>query len=372
MFSYKYPITLCLVVLIAAFSCTKDDGDDGDSPQDFDRATLLSDVSELIERSYADYITTLSQLESDVSEFSSSPNASTLETTRNSWRASLLQWQHVAPFDFGKATDLGLNTSNKFPVSTGQIESNISTGTYNLDAALNVAAGGLQALDYLLFGIGDTDENILAMYTDDTSAEARKQYLVDVVANMKTKAEMVAETWEPGASERADFIANDGTDDASSMHDFLNAFNRTYEKSTRTKKLGTPVGALTFSGAPNPTTVEAYYENNNSIAYLRESIAVFEEIYLGTDDDDLSLEEHLIQYDARHGEELLDEVIKQQLVMVGEAIDNLQDPLSDFVANDQQTALDTYAELQAMVTLWKIDMMSSVGVEITYQDTDGD
>jgi hypothetical protein len=50
----------------------------------------------------------------------------------------------------------------------------------------------------------------------------------------------------------------------------------------------------------------------------------------------------------------------------------MQDPLASFVVDQQQASLDVYAELQALVVLWKVDMMSSLGVLITYQDNDGD
>ena len=35
-------------------------------------------------------------------------------------------------------------------------------------------------------------------------------------------------------------------------------------------------------------------------------------------------------------------------------------------------SVEAYAELQALVVLWKVDMMSSLGLLITYQDNDGD
>jgi hypothetical protein len=50
----------------------------------------------------------------------------------------------------------------------------------------------------------------------------------------------------------------------------------------------------------------------------------------------------------------------------------LEDPLAEFVVNQQATSFDVYSELQALVVLWKVDMMSSLGVLITYFDNDGD
>jgi len=42
------------------------------------------------------------------------------------------------------------------------------------------------------------------------------------------------------------------------------------------------------------------------------------------------------------------------------------------VVGQQQDAFEVYAELQALVVLWKVDMMSALGILVTYQDNDGD
>ena len=54
------------------------------------------------------------------------------------------------------------------------------------------------------------------------------------------------------------------------------------------------------------------------------------------------------------------------------ALLSLEDPLAEFVVAQQPMSFEVYAELQALVVLWKVDMMSSLGVLITYQDNDGD
>jgi len=57
---------------------------------------------------------------------------------------------------------------------------------------------------------------------------------------------------------------------------------------------------------------------------------------------------------------------------VQNAISLVNDPLIDAIAN-QKTQVETiFAEMQGLVILFKTDMASSMGVIITYQDTDGD
>ena len=75
--------------------------------------------------------------------------------------------------------------------------------------------------------------------------------------------------------------------------------------------------------------------------------------------------------DVTYGEGLHDD-IAAQLTSTATAIASLEDPLASFVVEQQAASFEVYAELQALVVLLKVDMMSSLGVLITYQDNDGD
>lgn len=369
-----FKFLLVLVMASTAISCEKDSPDE-EMHVDFDRAALLADLAVHIHGSYETYHTELSDLQTAVIDFQANPGVglAELQALRTLWRNTLLAWQGAAPFAFGPAEDVALEAStNIYPVTVADIEDNIYTGSYNLDAAVNISAIGLQAVDYMLFGLAGTDAEIVDLYTTDGLADNRLQYLVDLVEHMHGKATTVLGHWQPGAQYRNEFIANDGTSQGSSLGLFLNAFNKSWEASTRANKLGLPSGAMTFSMTPIPEIVEAYYENNNSVAYLRRSVEEFQKIFISGDEAALGLDNYLVAIGAQHGGEPLDQVIKDQIDEALLAIDNLQDPLADFVVNDQQTALDTYAEMQELVVLWKVDMMSALGVLIIYQDNDGD
>ncbi len=371
-YTYHFFITLALIFL--SLSACKEKGTDIEPAEsDFDRSALLIDLADLIDDSYEDFQLRVEELDLRIQEFTLAPSQPRLTATRVAWTQALKHWQHVAPFQFGKAAELAMEAStNVYPASANLIESNISNGEYNLDAASNLSAIGLQAMDYLLHGGGADDAEILARFSSDSFASERLSYLNALSQQMLSRTTQVASTWSSSSTEYADFVANDGTDQGSSIGLFLNAFNQSFESSTRTHKLGIPAGALTFSMTPNPTSVEAYYENSQSLTYLKESIDAFEKIYLGADEDDVSLSDYLVALDAQHGGQSLDEAIRMQLINVRTSIDLMQAPLSEFVENEQELALDAFAELQALVVLWKVDMMSSLSILITYQDTDGD
>jgi len=366
-------MTVVTLILLTLVSCVAKEEMEEPADVDFSRTALLGDLAEHIEQDFSSYLEALSTMQAEASAFDANPSISQLQALRDTWSTALLRWQHVAPYSFGLSAELALEAySNIYPTSTERIEQNITSGDYMLGSANNLSAMGLQAIDYLIHAAGATDEEIVARYSSDDGAESPGNYLIALCEHLSLNTSQVANTWNSASAERASFIANDGNDQGSSLGLFLNAFNKSYEKSTRTEKLGIPSGALTFSMTPNPNTVEAYYEGNKSIVYLEESINAFEALYVGMESEDISLSDYLIALDARHGEKSLDEAIRNQIESVRSAIDLMDDPLSDFVVNEQETALAAFAEMQALVVLWKVDMMSALGILIIYQDNDGD
>ena len=362
-----------LLVLIA--SCEKDNPSEDEqvNKDDFDRQGLLTDLSDQIRTSFANFDAEVEDLESSLNVFSGDVNQSNLDALRLSWSNALISWQFVAPYQFALTSDLILEeTSNTYPTNIDQINENIQNGGYNLDAPVNLDATGFPAMDYLLFGIGDTDQEIIDLFTVDALAQSRINYLQDIVDQLSTKIDLITSYWAEGSNNISDFVANDGKDNGSSLSKFLNAWIQSYEKKTRTNKLGTPAGALTFSMIPQPNTVEAYYENFQSVIYLKNSVQASKEIFQGTNPDGISFADYIQDLNATHNGEALEQVILDQFDEIENSLDNLQDPLSDFVVNEQSTALDTYAELQNLVVLLKVDMMSAFGIEVTYIDSDGD
>ena len=86
----------------------------------------------------------------------------------------------------------------------------------------------------------------------------------------------------------------------------------------------------------------------------------------------MGLDDYLISLGETEYGAGLDADIKVQMESSKLALELLEDPLATYVVDQQLEAFEVYTELQALVVLWKVDMMSSLGVLITYQDNDGD
>jgi len=352
------------LVIISSFlfySCGNGTDDSGSA---FERSELLENYCDnIIIPGYHNFNEATIQLHDIVSDYAD--GSSSLYDCREELQSTWMSWQRVSPFAFGPAYNNLLNvTVNTFPVDIAQIELDIENGSWNPPVS-EFDHFGLPAIDYILnYKNQHTDEEInrLLMLTNQLVALSTEVY----------------NDWEQSYAD--DFKSSTGTELGSSLSSLLNAFNQIYEQNVRKQKLGLPVG---ISGSIDigyslPENVEAYYANTYSIELLYEALIAFEDLYNGdyyingVKIEGVGLDDYLItlgEYD--YGSALNDDILSQ-LASSKSAVLTLQNPLSDYVVNNRSDAIDVYLELQALVVLWKVDMMGSLGVDIIYQDNDGD
>ena len=282
-----------------------------------------------------------------------------------------MAWQRVQLFDFGPAINRALLvTTNTYPTDPAEIAEAalLPSWTGGLPGILD--SSGLPALEWLMFSEDATATAVT--WNEETSG--RLSHARRLATFMADEAEAVHSSWTSGY--RDNFVASTGTEAGSSIGEMLNAFNRVYEANIRKGKLGLPNGFMTFSQTPQPELVEAPFAAMWSVDFLAESLKSCAHVYFGDDNNGstnaLGLDDYLKSLgDVSYGEGLHDD-IAAQLSSAETAIASLEDPLATFVVEQQAASYDVYGELQALVVLWKVDMMSSLGVLITYQDNDGD
>ena len=349
------------------------DPDEGSDVTEFDRAAYLAQTADdLILPSYQEFSDDANNL---FETFSSLESGLVLpedvNILRDQLRDASTSWQQAQLFDFGPATTRALLvTTNTFPTDTNEIASDClqETWTGGLPATLN--SSGLPALDWLLFR-GDAAA-VAALFNDTQNGVLG--HATRLSEFMRDESQAVLEGWNNGY--RDEFVASTGTEAGSSMGELLNAFNRVFEGNIRKQKLGLPNGIMTFSQTPQPSLVEAPYASVWSVDLLAEGLRSCAHVYFGDDSNgstqNLGLDDYLKSLGNVEFGEGLHEDISAQLTSAQTAVMSLEDPLADYVVNQQAASFEVYAELQALVVLWKVDMMSSLGVLITYQDNDGD
>lgn len=358
-------ITLILLVVVGACSSTSSSDDESN----FDRAAMLENYgNNIILPAFEDMQTAANDLQSAAQEFESEPTPQELEDLQAALKDARLAWQDVSPFQFGPVESILLRASlNTYPVDTEKVQENVSSGDYTFGTSNSRDATGLPALGYLLHGTSDTNEKILAMYTTDSDAENRMAYLLDNITYIKEQVDTATEDWQASGGDYIGmFLSEDnaGTDVGSSLGMLINSYVQHYEKFLRSGKIGIPAG-IQDAGTPRPVTVEAYY-GGYSVELAQANLEQVERIFTG--DDSRGLDDYLEALDAQ---DLSDE-IQTQIDEAQSALEELNDPLSQQVEENNDPVQNSFKELQDLVSLLKADMTSVLGIEITFQDTDGD
>jgi len=364
--------TFLISFLLILSSCGSGGPDLSDS--DFDRALMIQNYgNNVILPSYNALQERVDDLQSSITDFSENPTTENLSSAQEELKQARLAWQDANLFQFGPAESNALRTSvNTFPADTDQIESNIDSGDYTLGTLSNTAAAGFPTLGYLLHGIGNSDEEIVSQYVDDSNAENRTQYLQDNITFIKNNIDNVVTEW---GSNGGDFIStfvseeNAGTDVGSSLGQLVNALVLHYERFIRDGKIGIPAGVRS-AGVPRPEATEAFYAGY-SVELAIANTRAAKRLFLGNNlnsEEGVGLDDNIEALDAS---ELSDQIVTDFDEAIA-ALQNLNDPLSENIENNNEPVLDAFSELQNLVVLMKADMASILGVTITFQDNDGD
>lgn len=369
------PLLLAIFVVVCAVACKKKDAEEVTPDADFDRAVMLSNIgSNYIVPAYFNLKTSVATLDSSALVFTASPNGVNLSALQNAFTQAYLAWQKVSVFEFGPAEQQLLRAnSNTFPSDTSQIRVNINAGTYDLQAINNLDAKGFPAIDYLLYGIGNDNNEILDKYVSDVYATSRKSYLNSLINDLKTNINAVYNAWNPSGSNYLETFSNSlGTDVGSSLGYIVNQLNFDFEL-LKNYKIGIPLGKKTL-GTPLPEKVEGYYAGN-SVELAVAQLKAIECIYLGKsfqNVDGVGIDDYLIHLKAQYDSGLLSDAIKNQLTLGINKLQVIPNTLSETILNNPTIVDAAYIELQKQVVLFKTDMPSALGVLITYQDNDGD
>ncbi|WP_298763649.1 imelysin family protein [uncultured Polaribacter sp.] len=330
----------------------------------FDRQAMLTNITDnIILPAYEDFSTKMNALKSDGTTFASTPTLTNLENLRTSWLVAYKSWQHIEMFNLGKAEELEYSFyMNIYPLTVSDVENNIATGSYDLNSSNNHDAQGFPALDYLLFGVADSDTAILAKYESTPNGNNYAKYLLDVLSQMNTLTEQVVLDFK---SNRDSFVTSTANTATSNVNKLINDYIFYYEKGLRAGKFGIPAGI--FSSTPLPEKVEGYYSKIYSKDLALEALSAVKIIFKG-DSNTTSFAQYL---EALNRGDLASS-IKNQFELANTQINTLNVNFSEQVNTDNSAMLKSYDELQKAVILLKLDMLQALNVSVDYRDSDGD
>ncbi len=374
----KHLTVLFFSILLGA--CSSDNGggpmsDDVDpAPTSFERGPILENWADnIIIPSYESFAIKLEALNASFDAFKTDTNESNLLALRASWLSAYKVWQHVSMFEIGPAEAVGLRLNmNIYPSNTEKIEGHIASGSYDLSLSSNRDAKGFPALDYLINGLAENDAAIVSKF-NTTDNDELVAYFDAVLSDMTMLSVQVLSEWKEGY--RDNFVAADGASSTASLDRFVNDYILYYEKYVRAGKMGIPLGV--FSGSPLPGNVEAYHKGNVSKELFLEGLNAVQDFFNGKHYGKSSTGQSLASYlDAlntvKEGDDLK-KMINDQFNAARTLVEGLSTFKEEIATKTPPVEmLLAYDEVQRVVPLLKVDMVSAMSISIDFVDADGD
>ena len=156
---------LIALIGILLVGCSDDEG--GVASDSFDRkAMLVNWADNIIVPGYESYVSTLEILNEEAKAFTVTPTMENLTSLREAWLNANLAWQKVGMFEIGKAEAITLiNYTNIYPTNTGDLINTIESGDYDLTSVNKQDEQGFPAIEYLIYEVRDTDQDIVDLYS---------------------------------------------------------------------------------------------------------------------------------------------------------------------------------------------------------------
>lgn len=371
---YNYLIIL-FTITILSISCTENDNNS--SSDNYDRASLLSNlVDNIIIPAHQNFDNELELFNSAVNSFNEDRSISNFEIMQQQFIITYKAWQHIEMFNIGYAEQIFYASKmNIYPANITRISENINSDNIDLDGNSNqFSAQGFPAIDYMLFGLAENNTQILNIYTSDNNLTM--SYLNLLVSKMVQNTNSVIDYWE---TNRQDFINSTGNTSSSSLNMLANDFVYYYEKGLRANKIGIPAGV--WSGEL-PQNVEAYYKSDISKMLAMEGLQASSDFFKGIHFGDSQTNgEGLYDYlayldDTNYSESSMFVGLQDDIV---DSFDNsmvklnqLNDNFALQIQTDNMKMLEAYDAVQQGVVRLKTNMLSILGISVDYYDADGD
>jgi len=368
---------LVIIAACLALACGSDEEntETGSAADNFDRKALLVNVADnIIIPAYDALHKQTIVLNSATKKFLINPDLATFDAYREIWQSTYFSYQRVAFFDIGKTEAISYhNFMNVYPVSTADIELNITTEKFDLGLASEQDEQGFAALDYMLYGLDTTDEGIIARYTTDVNASKYKAYLQTLVTRILDLTETVTLDWKNDY--RVTFINNDGSSATSSLNKLVNDYLYYFEKQLRAGKIGIPAGVFS-AGKTFPEKTEAFYNSSISKELFLTSLKAVQDFYNGTYYDGSAQGESLSTYvtylNTIKKDVDLNTIINQQFDDARALTQKLDADFATQIKTGNTDMLKTYDVLQKNVITMKVDLLSALSIKVDYVDADGD
>ncbi|NOK57669.1 MAG: hypothetical protein GFH27_549303n66 [Chloroflexi bacterium AL-W] len=343
-----------------------------ETDDNFDRQAMLQNLTDtVIVPAHEEFATRTADLVQATQTLSDEPTEANLEATQQAWQEALIAWQPLMLYEVDNirltVTRSGIN---KWPPNTEFIEDFIAERD-DIDAefvgGVGATSRGLPALEYLLFDpAGDNAAVLVAL----NERPQRMQYVVATAQALNNDAENLLQFWSPdGENYAAEFVARDSSGEVmqSAVSELSNELVNTLETLVQTR-LGDPLGRSN-GGEAQPELAEATL-SGAALPAIVSTIAAFQKTFTG--DAGMGFDDYLDSLEIDTANEPLAERIVQQSESTIAALEAIETPLHVAVVEQPEQVEAAYEEARNLLVLAKVDMAGTLGVTLTFGDTDGD
>ena len=364
---------ILLLSIFAVAACTSDNesgGENGGGENSFDRKAMLANWADnIIIPAFENFESSTQDLQDKTNDFTADPSEEKLTQLRSAYEKAYLDFQTVSMFEIGKAEELNYrNFLNTYPADVNAIVSQIEGGNHNLVLPSTYDEQGFPALDFLINGLADNDQELLNLY----ASEEYKNYLSDVAARINSLTSEVNSSWQ--GSFRDNFVNNTSSSSTGAVDRFTNDYVMYFEKFLRSGKIGYPAGV--FTGEPSPGNVEALYSKGLSKALYLKSVKSVQDFFngkhFGSNETGPGYKQYLDYMDSMKDGQNLSNLINDQFETILNQASGLDQSLKSQVQTNNIEMLQAFDELQKQVVLLKVDMMQALSISVDYVDSDGD
>jgi predicted lipoprotein len=356
-------LVLCLGAVLSLTSCEEDNGM---MEPGFDRGPMLESVANnLIIPNFESLQASVTSLAEATDAFVATSSEENLTALRAAWVEAVRDHQHCSAFGFGPGELLlgaYAEVLGAFPVSESKVEANILNPDFDLANSFDRDMRGFYAVEYLIYGNGPTDTELLAGFDQN-----RKDHLLLLVSELKAIFDNIVNEWNN--SYLQEFTSNTGTSAGSPISLLYNGFVKDYEN-LKNFKVELPAGLTADQAGPDGRLVEAYY-SGISRELIVEHFANSKNIWLGlsrSGEETIGFEAYLES--AVGGPELIVQT-KDAIGRIDAAIASLPEGrLSDNAGAEELRSLR--GELQQNTANFKSSIVSLLGLTITFNSGDGD
>lgn len=355
-------LLLCLAIAIIGNSCKKQ--------QDFDKEAMLNTVvDDYVLPKLTSLLTLVNTLDETATSFVQNPTTNTLNNTQQAWKETMKIWSQIEMLYFGPGRDqyryLMLDNT---PVNTTSIEQSINSST-TLDSAaianMSSYTKGLATVEYLLFSTANSND-LVDLYTTNTTAAQRANYLTSTIKNAKKLIAELLFEWSPnGGNYATELSSNTSNKTLGGIGRFSNAMIHITQTMAR-KKIGKPLGKEAANGTINAELLESKYADY-SWEMILNNLRGVQQIF-GTNDNN-RLGAYLSSIVGNDG---LTNDIATQITTIETAIVARNSSLKSDLTSDTAAVEAIYDQLKALYQVLSTDMAVSFEVTVLTNTDDGD